>query len=250
MTPFRMRLFALVFVSLATAISINALYLQDVPRLAATAMRETPLEHPKDAEQATITAAVPKQTEPSESDQAEIAPQINLPEETKPLASEFEAESKTQEPAAPPAAPDPSIVKGIERELFLLGYTVGPRDGEFDVQTRAAIIAYEFDKHMDLTGNAGEKLLQSLIFGKADAPKPIGSAVRFEGNADLVRQVQKILAEQGYISGPVDGILDKRTRTAIQRFEEDRSLPAQGRLTERVLLEMVIVTGRPFSVES
>lgn len=245
-----MRLFALVFISLATAISINALYLQEVPRLAGAALRETPLEHKQESEpeQATITAAVPKQPQSSEPALPDVASTSDAPDIAKPLITEFQAKPETQKP--PIAAPDPVVVKGIERELFLRGYAVGPRDGDLDIQTRAAIIAYEFDKHLQLTGEAGEALLQSLIFGKAEARKPIGPAVRFEENAELVRQVQMMLAEQGYMSGPIDGILDSRTRKAIQRFEEDRSLSAEGRLTERVLLEMVIVTGRPFAIES
>ena len=41
----------------------------------------------------------------------------------------------------------------------------------------------------------------------------------------------------------------RRTREAIRKFESDRHLQAEGRLTERVLLEMVIVTGRPFDAD-
>jgi peptidoglycan hydrolase-like protein with peptidoglycan-binding domain len=48
-----------------------------------------------------------------------------------------------------------------------------------------------------------------------------------------------------YRSGPADGRFDAETREAIRKFESDRRLQAAGRLTERVLLELVIVTGRP-----
>ena len=59
--------------------------------------------------------------------------------------------------------------------------------------------------------------------------------------------MQENLAQLGYAPGPTDGRLDPQTRDAIRRFEADHNLGAQGSLNERVLLEMVIVAGRPLN---
>lgn len=98
-----------------------------------------------------------------------------------------------------------------------------------------------------MTGEVSEAILKSLLFaggGKGDA----GLQERFESRRRLVAEVQEMLSGLGYGGGPADGRLDDRTREAIRKFETDRNLAEGGRLTARVLLEMVIVSGRPFAV--
>jgi Putative peptidoglycan binding domain len=50
-----------------------------------------------------------------------------------------------------------------------------------------------------------------------------------------VRAVQKALQERGYQPGLVDGVLGKRTRAALLRFQEDNALEGGGYLTEATL---------------
>lgn len=50
-----------------------------------------------------------------------------------------------------------------------------------------------------------------------------------------VRQVQQALKDQGYYDGAVDGIMGVRTRRAIQAYQQEKGLPATGRLDERTL---------------
>jgi hypothetical protein len=53
-----------------------------------------------------------------------------------------------------------------------------------------------------------------------------------------VRAVQKALQERGYQPGLMDGILGKRTRAALVRFQEDNGLEGGGYLTEATLLAL------------
>jgi peptidoglycan hydrolase-like protein with peptidoglycan-binding domain len=142
-------------------------------------------------------------------------------------------------------------VKNIQRELGERGYFSGKQDGVLTRECRMAILAYEFDENMPLSGEASEAVLKALIFARAAGitAKP-GVAERFERSKGLIEQVQQMLAQYGYTSGPVNGELDARTRDAIKRFESDRHLEAAGHLSERVLLEMVIVAGQPFPASS
>lgn len=229
-----MRLFVVAFLAVAAAISINALYLQDVPRLAGVAVRA---ENPPAAEAAAgtgVTASLPKADLSAPS-----APPSPAAEEPAPKA----------EPAAPPKpAPPARLVRAIQRELLDMGYAVSEANGVLGLETRTAILAFEFDEAMPLSGEASETVLKALIFGRASGKPGPGAAERFEERRSLVRQVQETLNAMKYRLGPADGRLDIDTRDAIRKFEAERRLQEQGRLTERVLLEMVIVSGRPFEV--
>lgn len=233
-------MFAVAFIALATAIFVNALYLQDAPRLAASAARQAqPPEAAEAPEIATksATAALPAHSA-SPSAATPAAPE-NAGEDTASAASQ------NRRSAGQPG--DPRLVQAIQRELYARGYAPGSNPGRLDLETRAAIIAYQFDEGMALTGEASEAVLKSLLFGRAAGKAGPGPDGRFERQRKLVAEVQDMLARMGYASGPVDGRIDERTREAIRRFEQDRSLAPRGRLTERLLLEMVIVSGRPLN---
>jgi peptidoglycan hydrolase-like protein with peptidoglycan-binding domain len=234
MTPFRMRLCVVVFLAVAAAISINALYLQDAPRIAGAAVQSFAPTADVAVTSAAATSSLPK-----------IHP--STPHETR-----AEKLASVVEPAVRPVAPRPlakpaptKLVKAIQRELSDRGYAVGEENGVLGLQSRTAIVAYEFDEQMPLTGEASETVLKSLIFGRAAGKGGPGPVERFERRRRLVTEVQEALAAMHYRSGPADGRFDAETREAIRKFESDRRLQAAGRLTERVLLELVIVTGRP-----
>jgi hypothetical protein len=46
----------------------------------------------------------------------------------------------------------------------------------------------------------------------------------------LIREAQTKLRDQGYDTGPIDGILGNITRAAIRRFQSDHKLPLTGEL--------------------
>ena len=170
-----------------------------------------------------------------------------------------------QQPSAAPqarAAPKPEpghernvpvsreLVEAIQRKLTQRGYNPGTTDGQLDIRTRAAIIAYEFDEGLPLRGKPSEAVLKSLIFGAAAGKAGPGPADRFERRRDLVMQVQKKLAGMGHFSGAIDGRFDARTQDAIRRFENERDLRGSGQLTARILLELIVVSGHPFETVS
>lgn len=275
MTPFRMRLFFVAFSALAAATCINALYLQEVPRHVAGVRTETPTEPVKTAAieqpdmpaapapdpapaQATPTASIAEPEKPAASTETASQPepqQSPQPQQQQPATvavHEPVAPTPRVAPAGPEVLPPPAPrVKSIQRELAARGYAPGRHDGVLSLETRAAILAYEFDEKMPLTGEASDQVLKTLIFAKASGTpsKAKGAfAGRFEQRGDVVGSAQQMLAQFGYISGPADGQFDIRTRDAIRKFEEERGMKQpSGRLTERVLLEMVIVSGRPLA---
>ena len=59
-------------------------------------------------------------------------------------------------------------------------------------------------------------------------PAPQASSAPIEEDAALISEVQTLLNKKGYNAGPPDGIAGKKTRGAIQKFEEASNLPVDG----------------------
>lgn len=57
---------------------------------------------------------------------------------------------------------------------------------------------------------------------------------------DVVRDLQRSLNQKGYGAGPVDGVLGSSTRTALERFQRDNSLPGAGQIDRRTLAALGI----------
>jgi len=53
-----------------------------------------------------------------------------------------------------------------------------------------------------------------------------------------VRQIQGILQERGYDPGPLDGVMGKKTRAALQQFQRDQRLSATGQMDTSTKAEL------------
>lgn len=126
----------------------------------------------------------------------------------------------------------PQIVTGIQGILTRKGYEPGPSDGVVGLSTRAAIMAYEHDHGLPLTGTPSEPLLEYLQ-GRGEAIEPVGRyggrAYRHPGAEQVLRTVQQALATLGYFSGKIDGQSGEATARAIREFEIDNGLVPTGR---------------------
>jgi hypothetical protein len=56
--------------------------------------------------------------------------------------------------------------------------------------------------------------------------------------------VQRALTDFGYGQLRLTGALDDATKTAVEKFERERRLPASGQITDRLMRELAAVTGR------
>jgi len=130
-----------------------------------------------------------------------------------------------------------ALVLATQRELAALGYYRGPVDGRYGRATRNAIIAFQKQADLPVTGRPDQKTLDRLMY-----ERKLTSAARFTASlppekVDLaqVRKVQERLVRLGYRPGPVDGRLGEKTRMAIRQFQKDRHLPVTGRIDNRFL---------------
>lgn len=71
---------------------------------------------------------------------------------------------------------------------------------------------------------------------------PLGDMIT---SSRRVASVQRALTEYGYGQLKPTGTVGSDTQAAIQRFERARRLPVTGQISERLIRELAVVTGRP-----
>jgi len=119
------------------------------------------------------------------------------------------------------------LVWNVETELQRRGYPPGPIDGTLDEKTRLAILDYQRDASLAITGQANEPLLASLRDPAQGNSTTLSAGETWELENQLVRL--------GYDVGMVDGVVDQRTYAAARAFQADQGLQPTGRLDQNLL---------------
>jgi peptidoglycan hydrolase-like protein with peptidoglycan-binding domain len=141
------------------------------------------------------------------------------------------------------------ITRAVQRELQLRGYETGAADGVAGLVTRAAIMGFEYDHHMVMTGRPSQQLLKAILLGARGrdgaAAQQGGATVAPSAEAEsLIKSVQTSLAALGYRPGRADGRLTPETARAIREFEVDQSLPESGRLSGPLVARLTRLSGQ------
>jgi peptidoglycan hydrolase-like protein with peptidoglycan-binding domain len=133
-------------------------------------------------------------------------------------------------------------IRAIQRELQLKGYQPGTADGVPGLMTRAAIMAFEHDQGLPLTGEASDRMLKTILLGAAAAPAPSPpGAVSGQGAQAVIRTVQQTLTALGYKVGEVDGQMGPDTQRAIRAFEAAARMKETGRVSGALLAQLAKV---------
>ena len=69
----------------------------------------------------------------------------------------------------------------------------------------------------------------------------------FIASPSRVIAVQRALSEFGYGQIRPSGVIDEATSAAIEKFEHEHQLPVTGRLSDRLVNKLSVMTGRPFN---
>jgi len=244
MTPFSARLTFLGFFCLAGAIAANALYFQ-----------EQLDSNPR------VTGSVPQ----SRNEQAEARPPANALDGSgqsapkgnlRPIAGGADADSamtRTRSAESDDGSGRGSpmlraeVVRAIQRELAYRDYAVDRRDGQLDTSTRVAILNYQYDTGMALTGRPSESLLKQILFSSFQAAPRGGRTARLEADRALIVRVQRVLSRLGFGNLKETGQVDRSTRRGLREFAAFRDLPRDGRVSSRLLLELADVTAQPLA---
>jgi peptidoglycan hydrolase-like protein with peptidoglycan-binding domain len=232
MTPRRARQVLCVFLLLALAVAYNALFLQLRPGVGGGMAAEVPAGSPPVPTLPSKAATHAPAERPAPSKEVAEKRGVRLVR-GKPEWANTDA-TGTSVVAQRSDAAGPDTVRAIQRELRQRGYGNLAGDGALRPQTRAAIMAYEYDNGLPLTGQASEALLGRILFGAATAAAGQGKVGSPEA-AELVRFVQQALSALGYQPGPVNGQLEADTCRAIREFEMDKGLVPKGRISAELI---------------
>ncbi len=144
-----------------------------------------------------------------------------------------------QRPLAPLTTASPidtsEVTRAIQRELDSHGYSIGTADGVASLITRAAIMAWESDHGLPLTGEPNQDLLGSIVLGSATTTTAAASTKTGPHAEQVIRTTQQSLAGLGYGPIKIDGFMGDATVRAIRRFEHDQSLTETGRISAQLV---------------
>ncbi len=86
-------------------------------------------------------------------------------------------------------------------------------------------------------GKGRHRVLRSLLLAAlcAAAPVPVPAA---ELSLEQVREIERLLAELNFDPGEIDGVIDGRTRTAIELYQAFAALPVDGAPSAALLAEL------------
>lgn len=144
------------------------------------------------------------------------------------------------------------LLRAIRRELanhnYFPGNSSSRLDGRVDAMTMGAIMAYQYDSGLAVTGLVSDGLLKSFLFGvdkraSRRARRPVFS----RDTRQLVAEIQGILSAKGHYTGKIDGLFASKTMGAVKRFESNRGLPVTGRISGLLVQELSRATGVAFS---
>lgn len=149
-------------------------------------------------------------------------------------------------PLAPVKVPHDTgdVTRAVQRELQIRGYETGVADGVPGLMTRAAIMGFEYDHGLALTGRPSQELLKRILLGGGDgASKRVGSRGQSAQAQSVIQSVQASLAKLGYKPGPINGQLTSETARAIREFEVDQALPESGRISGPLVARLARLAG-------
>ena len=241
MTPGQARGAIISFLLLLAGVSTNAILMQ--PRAVGSALDFAGAGRPSSAFERARGQGVP----PPAKAASRIAARSTAPDEEHALQIARFAPDRAKLEEAPEQIDGVGrdTIRALQRELKALGYGPLPGDGTLGQATRAAIMAYEWDQGLALTGTASEALLQRLVLGSPRSDGAGRGKVASEHALKMLEAVEQRLAALGYRPGRVDGRMSEDTVRAIREFEVDRGLVPKGRVSAELIARLEQALPKP-----
>lgn len=246
--PLLARCTLVAFVAIGAGIAVNVLYLQD--RSAATAAERAQVERSRRlalaapeprAGDANATGSVPGSARP-----ATVA-LMRQASPSDPGAAPRQARAAAIQPASKALGPgegeverSPDVVRSLYQRLTALGYEPGTASSVPGLVMRGALMAYEHDHGLPLTGEPTEFLLRHIenAPGVREGASRLPRAPRSQQAEQVLRTVQQSLSALGYFQARIDGRMNEDTNRAIREYEMDTGLVPTGRVSGPLLVRL------------
>ena len=135
---------------------------------------------------------------------------------------------------------DDQTVRQAQKTLNDRGFKAGPANGILHEATRAALRAFQKSENIAVTGRLNPRTLAAL--GVPDDTAAAGATRPAGLSSATIRQVQQKLTSRGYPAGTPDGVMGRRTRSALMDFQRAEKLPVTGRPDQRTLQALGVRT--------
>lgn len=235
MTPWHARMALGLFGLLAAGVVVNALYLQDP--YAAAAMNVGSAERAP-LQTSSIRPGRARGV-PAAAAKAKVPHRAAAPHRDRVGRMQPNSATATPLPDVAGATASSELVRSVQHELAQRGYGPLHSDGILHTPTRAAIMAFEYDHGLPLTGEASDALLARILMGVANAAETPGARnVQSPAAEQVARGVQQSLATLGYAVARADGTIGGETAKAIREFEVDHGLVPTGRISAGLVLRL------------
>ena len=164
---------------------------------------------------------------------------------------------RAAEPGSAPmavAGNQAQIVGDIQRALSRKGFYDGVVDGIWGAKTDAAARDFVQTAGLNINAEASDSLLRAIVAANVRAPgeqaalpapahnDPIATLL---APSKRVMAIQRALADFGYGQIKPTGVVDAETRAAIEKFERDRGMPADGQISQDFVRALAAMSGRP-----
>ncbi|WP_224247538.1 peptidoglycan-binding domain-containing protein [Hyalangium gracile] len=116
-------------------------------------------------------------------------------------------------------------VEQLQRQLEAAGFEPGPVDGIFGAKTKAALMAFQRARGLEVDGIVGSRTWAALDMRRGSGLRPILKRGVCEGSVVVL---QKVLATHGFDPGARDGLFGPKTERAVLAFQRAKGLEADG----------------------
>jgi hypothetical protein len=96
---------------------------------------------------------------------------------------------------------------------------------------------FDFRNNQEKISDLGSQLIQIVMLQRRQQSSDDRRSIP---TADRTMRVQQALKDNGFYSGPVDGVMREKTQEAIQSFQESRRLKVTGTIDEETVRELGI----------